>query len=116
MKKATLILIILGFSFSGFSQAENKRQIKQSVILKSPKEIEIIDLLMQRDDIYHFCDNFYNFYYSEIKNTNKYYLVEKEVVRDSLRKYNAIKAGSIDLKLVLMNNKEHERVFVVPLH
>lgn len=110
------MVFLSGIAFTGFSQKENKKQAKTSATLKSPKDIRIINLLMEKDNIYAFCNNFYDFYYSQTENTNKYYLVEKGVVQDSVRKYNAVKVESLDLKLVLMDDQKYEKVFVVPLH
>jgi hypothetical protein len=116
--KRILLIIFFLFSFINSILGQELKE-KSSIIveLNSPRTTEIIPLLIERDNIYYFCDNFYDFYYTNINNNdnNIYYIVEKESIKDSIQKYNAIKVNSIDLKVELLGLEDNKKVFIVPL-
>jgi len=118
LKKILLIFLFL-FGFINIILGQELKKEKSNFIieLNSPRTTKIISLLIERNDIYNFCDNFYNFYYTEINdNKNVYHIVEKNFIKDSIMKYNAIKANSIDLKVELLGlNNNKKKIFIIPL-
>ena len=119
MRKLFLILFfIFALTEINLGQENDKNNINVDIEFKSPKTTQIIHVLLNRDDVYEFCDNFYNFYYTTTSDTinNEYYIVEKDMINDSIVEYNAMKINSIELKMKLLSDEIKEKVFIVPLY
>jgi hypothetical protein len=116
MRRILLFLFFI-IIFFHINLVQKKDNISIGAEFKSPRTTRIINILLKRNDVYDFCDNFYDFFYITIpKTTNEYYIVEKNMISDSLQEYNAIKINSIELKRKLLSDEKREKVYIIPLY
>lgn len=114
IKFFNVLLFLLLFNVS---YAQDYKDVNVSAKFKSPRTTQIIDLLLNRDDVYKFCNDYYNLYYTEIEDSvNVYYVVEKINIQDSIQKNSAVSISSMELKVLLFDESQKEKVFIVPIY
>ncbi len=117
-KNIIIITIMLATIATSYGQVEKdtKKTVNTAADLYSPADSKIVDLLLSGTASEDFVDGFYELYITTIDaDEDVYQVVYKHAINDTLEAYDdymGVYAAS--LKDYLLDDSEHEKVFIVP--